>query len=563
MCKKTILLTLVLVLGLVSFAWATDSVWDAGGATNNWLDRFNWLGDQLPENVGVDTRIMTGGMAIPPNQIEVNGVVEIGMAGQSTRLQLVSAAGATDAANRDTIIFNGEFRDPGSSWLGINTFSPGFGHIIVNEGAYAGTFDFVGTQGGDIIIDMNGGYLEDSWQISVSGGANASFVLNLMGGTFRCEPINVNPDGAVLLIDITGGTLDTSAGAARLQELIDYGQLVADGGTNPRAYIAIAGRIVTAVIPDPGQAYAPTPFPPLTSTVVNIDQVLGWSAGDGAESHKVYLGADEPNNMVLVQESGDLTYTQPGLYELNTTYYWKVDEVQAAGPDIEGTVWAFTTLAYIAVEDFEAYSDGGVAITDFWPSEIDSWDSGSTVSLSVDPVAGGEKAMQLDYDNLTPAYGNFSETTRSLVADFTPKDVVALFVSVMGDPCNAAERIYMRISDSSTSATEYLQVRDIADPNHTATADVNLLDDSWQTAMIDLSTLGLVLTDIQSITLGVGDKDHPVATGMGTIYVDDIQLRTSTCVYAAPGADLSGDCKVDFADFGIFPDDWLNSGLWP
>ena len=171
--------------------------------------------------------------------------------------------------------------------------------------------------------------------------------------------------------------------------------------------------------------------------------------------------------------------------------------------------------------------------------------------------------MQFDYDNATPAYGNFSETTRSLVADFTPKDVKALFVSVMGDPCNADEKIYMRISDSSTSVTEYLQIRDLADPNRTATADVNLLNGSWQTAMIDLSSLGLVLTDIQSMTLGIGDKDNPVATGEGTVYVDDIQLRTSTCIYGAPGTDFSGDCKVDLVDFGMFAEDWLASGLWP
>ena len=553
MYRKTILLTLVMVLGLLSFASAAY-MWDAGGATNDWLDRFNWDGDQLPENPGADTQILTAGAAIPPDQIEVNSEVDVSHPDYPTRLYL---NGGDDVDNRDTVIFNSRYVGAGTHELAQ---AGGFGHIIVNEGAHVGPCSYLGTFAGNGLIEMNGGLLEGSWQIAANAGS--TFKLDLKGGTVYCHPINDN-GAASFLIDITGGTLDTGAGMTRLQEFLDDGKLVADGGTNPRAYIAIDGRIVTAIIPDAAQAWAPVPFPPLVGTVVNLDQVLSWSPGDGAVSHKVYLGADEPNNMVLVQESGDLSYTQPGLFELNTTYYWRVDEVQSAGPDVEGTVWAFTTLAHIAVEDFESYNETGDAIIDVWPSEIDSWDSGSTVSLSFDPVNGGEKAMQFDYDNATPAYGNFSETTRSLVADFTPKDVKALFISVMGDPCNADDKVYMRISDSSTSVTEYLQVRDLGDSSHTTVADVNLQDDSWQTAMIDMSTLGLVLTDIQSMTLGIGDKDNPVATGEGTVYVDDIQLRTSTCIYGAPGTDFSGDCKVDLVDFGMFAEDWLASGLWP
>jgi len=580
MCKRTILLTLVMVLSLLSFASAAY-VWDnsgngdtPGGGNNQWLTCGNWMDNQCPINADADTAIqIAGGMAKSPNQCEVSGVVDIDLNSQPTRIQFASAGAATSASNRDTLVIkNGGELLAASFGSGFELMtSGGFSKVVVQAGGYAGPFSYMGAQGGNMLFEINGGMLEGSWQLA-AGGASAVVRVELNGGTLKCEPINVNASTS-FVINITGGTLNTSDSVAKLTGLVNTGNIIAAGGTNPRAYIAIANpgrRIVTAVIPSLSQAYAPTPFPPLANTVVNIDQVLSWSAGDGAVSHKVYLGADEPNNMVLVQSSTALTYTQPGLFDLGVTYYWRVDEVQSSGPDVTGSVWAFSTLAYIAIEDFESYDATGTGSIGYtWSSGTETWESGSTVALSYDPVRGGEQAMQFDYDNSAESIAlqmwpePYSESTRSLVADFTPKSSAALFISVMGDPCNAADRVYVRIADGSTSVTKYLQVRDLADPNHTATNDVNLLDDSWQTAMIDLSTLGVVLTDIQSITLGVGDKDNPVATGTGTIYVDDIQLRTSTCVYGAPGADLSGDCRVDLADFGIFAGQWLDSGMWP
>jgi hypothetical protein len=84
------------------------------------------------------------------------------------------------------------------------------------------------------------------------------------------------------------------------------------------------------------------------------DVVLGWTPGPSAAAHDVYFGtsvdavtnADRANpSDVLVSEGQTATTFDPAvLLEFGQTYYWRVDEVNAA-PDatvFKGTVWSFT-----------------------------------------------------------------------------------------------------------------------------------------------------------------------------------------------------------------------------
>ena len=48
----------------------------------------------------------------------------------------------------------------------------------------------------------------------------------------------------------------------------------------------------------------------------------------------------------------------------STTYYWRVDEVNAV--PYPGGVWSFTTEPYAVVEDFESYDDFDNRIYDTW-----------------------------------------------------------------------------------------------------------------------------------------------------------------------------------------------------
>jgi len=101
------------------------------------------------------------------------------------------------------------------------------------------------------------------------------------------------------------------------------------------------------------------------------DTVLEWFPGRKAATHDVYFGTsfEDVNNAsrgnplgVLVSENqAATTYDPEGVYEFGTTYYWRIDEVNAA-PDntiFKGEVWSFTAepFAY-PIADVTATSSG-------------------------------------------------------------------------------------------------------------------------------------------------------------------------------------------------------------
>ncbi|MHC4799312.1 MAG: DUF6298 domain-containing protein, partial [Planctomycetota bacterium] len=92
----------------------------------------------------------------------------------------------------------------------------------------------------------------------------------------------------------------------------------------------------------PGQATNPSPAN--SATLVSIDANLSWTAGSGATSHDVYFGTDStPDSGEFKGNQSGTTY-DPGTLSLNTTYYWRIDEVNGSGTTT-GTVWSFTTEA--------------------------------------------------------------------------------------------------------------------------------------------------------------------------------------------------------------------------
>ncbi len=97
-----------------------------------------------------------------------------------------------------------------------------------------------------------------------------------------------------------------------------------------------------------------------TNGAVDVTQtpILTWLPGFGA-SHEVYFGTD-PASLEL-KASGNLgseSY-EPGQLEWNTTYYWRVDEVNNTNPDSPwtGPLWSFTTANFLIIDDMEAYND--------------------------------------------------------------------------------------------------------------------------------------------------------------------------------------------------------------
>jgi len=97
----------------------------------------------------------------------------------------------------------------------------------------------------------------------------------------------------------------------------------------------------------PNQASTPTPVN--TSAGVSITPLLTWTTGKGATSHDVYFGTNQTSVDNATHASAeykgnktDPNYLPAGNLSLNTTYYWRIDEVDSYGTT-KGTVWSFTT----------------------------------------------------------------------------------------------------------------------------------------------------------------------------------------------------------------------------
>lgn len=90
----------------------------------------------------------------------------------------------------------------------------------------------------------------------------------------------------------------------------------------------------------PGAATNPSPANGATSVDVNAN--LAWTAGADATSHDVYFGTDSTPDAGEFQGNQAGTSFDPGTLANNTTYYWRIDEVNGFGTTA-GTVWSFTT----------------------------------------------------------------------------------------------------------------------------------------------------------------------------------------------------------------------------
>jgi hypothetical protein len=99
---------------------------------------------------------------------------------------------------------------------------------------------------------------------------------------------------------------------------------------------------------------ATEPSPPDGATNAPLDLDFSWKAGNGAVSHDAYGDPDEAavaagDASVLLGNVGEPHYHVPEL-EPDTTYYWRVDEIDALGNVVVGDVWSFTTLGAVPCE---------------------------------------------------------------------------------------------------------------------------------------------------------------------------------------------------------------------
>jgi len=254
----------------------------------------------------------------------------------------------------------------------------------------------------------------------------------------------------------------------------------------------------------PVQAFEPQPADDATS--VAIDTTLSWRPGREAESHEVYLGADE-NALTLVDTTAGHNYT-PDSLNLGTTYFWQVNEGGGAGP-YQGEVWSFTTEEYAVVDDFESYNDDDNRIYDAWVDGLtDQAKGGSQVGYDASPFAeqaivqSGRQSMPLMYDN-TSASNSEAELTFDSAQDWTQHGVTTLVVYFRGQVGNTPAPLYVKINGTKVSF------------NNGAPSTAMPL---WKQWSIPLAATGANLKSVKSLAIGVE------GSGTGTVFIDDIRL---------------------------------------
>jgi hypothetical protein len=274
------------------------------------------------------------------------------------------------------------------------------------------------------------------------------------------------------------------------------------------------------------------PDPSNGAVDVKQTQILSFSPSVYAASHQLYFGTDKgivrnadtgspeyKGSMFLGSESYD-----PGKLLWNSTYYWRVDEVNDVNPDSPwaGPVWSFTTADFLVVDDFESYNDlnpdepGSNRIFYAWIDGLEDPTNGSVVGYDNPPftehtiVHGGGQSMPLYYDNSV----GYSEATLTLTypRDWTENGVSKLTIWFRGRTDNAAETLYVGLNGSAVVSGD--------NPDAAQT-------ETWTEWTIDLQGFaeqGVNLTNVNTISLGLGNKNNPLAGGSGMMYFDDIRL---------------------------------------
>jgi hypothetical protein len=117
-----------------------------------------------------------------------------------------------------------------------------------------------------------------------------------------------------------------------------------------------------------GSVVATNPNPANGATNIPISgTTLSWTAGVTAASHDVYFGTNPtpgPNEFKVNQSA---TTYNPGTLAIDTTYYWRIDEVETdANYVYTGTVWNFATQASFKKGAYLIYPGNNTQMTVLW-----------------------------------------------------------------------------------------------------------------------------------------------------------------------------------------------------
>ncbi|MBN2181566.1 MAG: discoidin domain-containing protein [Sedimentisphaerales bacterium] len=269
------------------------------------------------------------------------------------------------------------------------------------------------------------------------------------------------------------------------------------------------------------------PVPEDGASGVDIDLVLKWRAGREADEHKVYISTDE--QAVTEGTVAPVTLAETGYsplsLDLGTTYYWRVDEVNNAEETAvwEGGTWSFATSEYRVVDDFESYNDipaGQEGSNLIYLTWIDGYDNPSTNGSTMGYTTGAslETATVRSGRSAPLMYNNTIAGVSKVTAN--AGDLPGGSDWMVGSPEQLVLWIYGSADNNSSTDRMYAEIGGV---KRIFSGDIAL--EQWQDFPIDLASLGVNLSNVDTVTIGL-EKTGSTG-GSGTVFIDDIQLYRS------------------------------------
>jgi hypothetical protein len=257
---------------------------------------------------------------------------------------------------------------------------------------------------------------------------------------------------------------------------------------------------------------------------------LSWSSGEGAVEHDVYLATDVFDADIADTSTTDVyrgrqsatSYNPPEGFDWGRGYYWRIDEVGADGTVTKGDIWSFSITDYIIVEDFEDYNDfEPYTVWNAWSDGYGVQTNGSSAGypdpdfpagehyLEIETIHGGDQSLPLFYDN-SVGLSEISRTFDSLT-DWTEHGVAVLTLWYYGVEENDQEPMFVALDDAVVYNDD---------------AEAGLIPEwtQWNIPLQEFADLGVDLTSVDSMSIGFGNKENPVAGGSGHVFFDDIRL---------------------------------------
>jgi hypothetical protein len=261
----------------------------------------------------------------------------------------------------------------------------GIGVLNVAGTVYTGAVDILmGSAGSGTINVLPGGSVVSTGRVTL--GDRSTWPAPYTG---TAAALIISPGGSYSCTEKWGGVLDSAIANGRIRATPGAALIVTNHATG-------GGKTFTAVLLPKKTTF---PNPSTGTTIGPIAPTLSWTAGNDAVSHEIYFGTNllavanaarmpgdlngdgqvNFSDLLIIAEqwlttpdvSGDKTVNlaefaamannwqktgygvfkgyqplqdttyQPGTLVPNTTYYWRVDEVDSFGTVHKGNVWAF------------------------------------------------------------------------------------------------------------------------------------------------------------------------------------------------------------------------------